>query len=60
MVPLMIDGTGQLYKKWVSTNPRRFVTGLLFGTFIIHFFVSSLVYSSKAGAACGQLIKQWY
>ncbi len=31
LIPLVIDGFGQLYNKWVSNNPRRFVTGILAG-----------------------------
>ena len=33
LLPLAIDGLGQLAEKWVSNNGRRFVTGLICGLF---------------------------
>ena len=36
---LGIDGLGQFYKKWESTNLRRFITGLLCGFFVFLFFI---------------------
>jgi uncharacterized membrane protein len=35
---LGIDGLGQFYKKWESTNLRRLITGSLCGFFVILFF----------------------
>ncbi len=31
LIPLLIDGFGQLYNKWISNNPRRFFTGIFAG-----------------------------
>lgn len=31
LLPTIIDGTGQLFKYWESTNSRRFITGILAG-----------------------------
>ncbi len=31
IIPIVIDGYTQKHTKYMSTNPRRFVTGLLFG-----------------------------
>lgn len=31
MVPLAVDGLGQGLNYWMSTNPRRFITGILYG-----------------------------
>lgn len=36
--PLIIDGTGQFYGKWISNNKRRLVTGILAGIATIYFF----------------------
>ena len=40
---LGIDGTGQYYKKWESTNLRRLITGLLCGFFVI-LLMNKLLY----------------
>lgn len=40
LVPLVIDGVGQYLNKWISTNRRRFITGILAGVatdFIIYW-----------------------
>jgi uncharacterized membrane protein len=39
---LGVDGIGQYYQKWESTNLRRLVTGLLCGFFVTVFLVRSL------------------
>jgi uncharacterized membrane protein len=33
------DGVGQLKKLWISTNPRRLVTGILCGCFVMIFII---------------------
>jgi len=38
ILPMAIDGVGQLFNKWVSTNTRRFITGLLGGIGLINIF----------------------
>lgn len=38
ILPMAIDGTGQLFNKWVSTNRRRFVTGLIGGVGVMYIF----------------------
>ena len=38
LLPMVIDGVGQLLNKWKSNNTRRFITGLLGGIGIIFFF----------------------
>lgn len=49
ILPMVIDGTGQLYHKWQSTNPRRFFTGLLAGVGIILFIVNVTLFSFHQG-----------
>lgn len=39
ILPMVIDGVGQLLKKWKSNNIRRFITGLMAGMGILFFFV---------------------
>lgn len=34
-VPLVVDGFGQYYGKWMSNNGRRFLTGIAFGFSIL-------------------------
>jgi uncharacterized membrane protein len=43
VLPLGIDGTGQLFGYWVSTNTLRLITGLLAGTCVGAAFVVSVV-----------------
>lgn len=31
LIPLILDGTAQLFFNIISNNPRRFITGILFG-----------------------------
>ena len=38
ILPMAIDGTGQLFNKWTSNNRRRFFTGLLGGVGTIYIF----------------------
>ena len=41
IIPMVIDGTGQLFGKWTSTNMRRLLTGLAGGVGIIYIFYYS-------------------
>jgi uncharacterized membrane protein len=40
---LGVDGLGQLKKLWTSTNPRRFITGILCGNFVTIFNIKLIV-----------------
>lgn len=46
-IPLLIDGFGQYKGKWISTNPRRFFTGILAGiaTILLAKSIAALGYS---------------
>lgn len=48
--PTAIDGVGQLYGKWISTNKRRFITGLLAGISTVLL----LDYAAIFGLSCGR------
>ena len=55
LVPMVIDGTGQLYNKWKSTNSRRFITGFFAGVGIILFIVNLTKFSFNQGQHLYQL-----
>ena len=40
---LGVDGIGQLKKLWLSTNSRRFITGILCGYFVTIFFIKLII-----------------
>lgn len=31
IIPMIVDGTGQLFRKWESNNIRRLITGIMGG-----------------------------
>lgn len=41
ILPMAIDGTGQLFNKWTSNNIRRFITGLPGGIGVIYIFYTT-------------------
>ena len=43
VLPLGIDGLGQLKKFWVSNNPRRLLTGILCGYFVTLFNINLII-----------------
>ena len=54
MVPMVTDGFVQLKTAYESTNPRRFVTGLLFGWALVAFLVVTLGATYQYGYRLGQ------
>jgi len=40
---LGVDGIGQLKKLWMSTNSRRFITGILCGHFVAVFIIKLII-----------------
>ena len=57
-VPLVVDGFVQLWTRYESTNPRRFVTGLLFGYALVLLFVSCTRGLIHLGVLLGRAIRQ--
>lgn len=55
-VPLVVDGTGQLFEYWESTNLRRMITGTIFGTAMIHFIVRNAQWGWQLGADIAQYL----
>lgn len=63
IIPMIIDGSGQLFNKWLSTNYRRLVTGILGGIGIVFMFLYAAllfwnltIYLYKKGEYIGSLI----
>ena len=56
MVPMIADGFIQLKTSYESTNPRRFVTGLLCGYGGLTLFIISLIATYKLGYRFAQQI----
>ena len=54
MVPMVTDGLIQLKTAYESTNPRRFVTGLLFGCALTAFFIVTLTMTWQYGYRLGK------
>ena len=56
LIPMVIDGFLQLKTRYSSTNPRRFLTGILFGYGLTALlFISSLA-TIRLGMRLGQAI----
>lgn len=49
MIPLLIDGTGQYLGYFVSTNNRRFITGILAGISTICIFRLIIILGLQSG-----------
>ena len=49
MAPMIADGFIQMKTRYESTNPRRFLTGLLGGYGALTLFIISLVATYKLG-----------
>lgn len=56
MIPMIIDGTGQLLQKWVSNNPRRFVTGILGGISIDFIIIHFIMFFIDFGRGLGETL----
>ncbi|MBU5227519.1 DUF2085 domain-containing protein [Clostridium senegalense] len=49
MIPISIDGIGQLYGYWNSNNIRRFLTGILAGIATIQFIHIAIILGLRSG-----------
>lgn len=58
MVPLVIDGTGQYLGWWMSTNPRRLITGIMAGIATDFLVYYAVIFGFRQGVLLGQFLKQ--
>lgn len=56
VLPMAIDGTGQLFHKWESNNIRRFITGTLAGIGILYVLYYFLYQGFLFGRSIGTTI----
>lgn len=57
LIPIIIDGFGQLYGFWVSNNIRRFITGFLAGFSLICIFKFIALLGYRSGLYLAKYIK---
>ena len=53
MIPLIVDGTVQMFTKYESNNRRRFVTGVLFGYGLFMLFAISMIVVTELAIKTG-------
>ena len=58
MIPLIVDGTVQMFTKYESTNFRRFVTGFLFGYGLFMLFAISMIVVTDLAIKAGRAWKE--
>lgn len=56
LIPISIDGLGQLYGYWTSNNTRRLLTGILAGIATVGFFRVAMVLGLNTGRYIFELI----
>lgn len=55
LIPIAIDGGGQLLNKWASTNGRRLLTGILAGLAVDFLFYEIAALGYKYGREAARL-----
>lgn len=58
LLPLVVDGGVQLVTRYESTNPRRVLTGLLFGYGLMCIVLITLTVTGRAGFELGRSFVQ--
>lgn len=53
IIPMIIDGTGQLFIKWESTNIRRLITGMMGGISIDFIIINFTMFFINFGREFG-------
>lgn len=56
LLPLVVDGVGQFFGKWISNNIRRLITGILAGIATDFIFYWVAVYGFSHGQQLARLI----
>lgn len=54
IIPMAIDGTGQLFRKWESNNIRRFITGIMGGISIDFVIINLTIIFVNLGRMIGK------
>lgn len=54
IVPMVIDGTGQLFRKWESNNIRRLITGIMGGISIDFIIINVTIIFVNFGQELGK------
>ena len=57
MLPLIIDGTAQMFTKYESTNIKRCLTGILFGYSFINMLIIIQLWTNQLASHCAKIIK---
>ena len=57
MIPLIVDGTVQMFTKYESNNRRRFITGFLFGYGLFMLFAISMIVVTELAIKMGKAYK---
>lgn len=58
LLPMVADGCIQLWTRYESTNPRRFVTGLLFGYSLVMLFLACTRGLIRLGMLLGRELRR--
>lgn len=58
LIPLVLDGTIQMFTKYHSSNTKRLLTGILFGYGFITLFIMSYVLCFNIGFKYGLSLRQ--
>jgi uncharacterized membrane protein len=58
MIPMVVDGTVQMFTKYESNNRRRFITGFLFGYGFFMIFVIMTVVVWGLGVEYGKTLRE--
>ncbi len=57
MLPLILDGTIQLFTNYESTNVKRLITGFLFGIGFCSIIAQTITMAFNYGFTIGQILK---
>ncbi|MFJ7825464.1 DUF2085 domain-containing protein [Psychrobacillus sp. NPDC096623] len=56
IIPMVVDGTGQLFHKWESNNFRRLITGIMGGISIDFIIINVTIIFVNIGRDLGQAL----
>lgn len=56
IIPMVVDGTGQLFQKWESNNIRRLLTGIIGGISIDFIIINFTMLFMNIGREIGEAL----